>query len=105
MLGFPKHFIPWSASPCVAEGEPGGLDEGLCCCDCCFWCYMKSTRDEVWVYSGHSLKTKGLGKPGEAPRGAGAAVAVYPILRTQLDTAQEGQREGEVFDGCDKLVL
>lgn len=25
-------------------------------------CCMKHTGDEVWVYSEHSLKTKGLGK-------------------------------------------
>lgn len=67
--------------------------------DCC----MKHTRDEVRVYSEHSLKTKGLGKPGEAPGGAGAAVAVCPVLRTHLE--QEGQREGAVLDGSDKLVL
>lgn len=53
---------------------------------------MKHTRDEVWVYSEHSLKTKGLGKPGEAPRGAGAAVAVCPILGTQLDTVSRRDR-------------
>lgn len=29
-------FIPWDTSPGVAEGEPGGSDEGLCCCGCCF---------------------------------------------------------------------
>lgn len=44
---------------------------------------MKHTRDEVCVYSEHSLKTKGLGKTGEAPGGAGAAVAVCPLLETQ----------------------
>lgn len=37
VLGCPKHFIPWSASPGGALGEPAGLDEGLCCCGCCFW--------------------------------------------------------------------
>lgn len=61
---------------------------------------------EVWVYSEHSVNTKRLGKPGEAPRrGAGTGVAVYPVLGTQLDTEQEGQREGEVLDGYDKLVF
>lgn len=45
---------------------------------------MKHMRDEVWVYSEHSLKTKGLGKTGEAPGGIGAAVTVCPLLETQL---------------------
>lgn len=58
-------------------------------------CYMKHTRDGLWVYSEHSLKTKGLGKPGEAPRGAGVAVAVCPVLGTQLDTVSRRDRGRE----------
>lgn len=58
-------------------------------------CYMEHTGDGVWVYSEHSLKTKGLGKPGEAPRGAGAAVAMCPILGTQLDAVSRRDRERE----------
>lgn len=62
----------------------------------------EAQRYEVWVYSEHSLKTKGFGKPGEAPRGAGAAVSCPGDPTGHCE--QEGQREGEVLDGYDKLV-
>lgn len=53
--------------------------------DCC----MKHTRDEVWVYSEHSLRTK------EAPGAAGAAVVVCPVLGTHLDTVSRRDRGRE----------
>lgn len=53
---------------------------------------MKHTGDEVWVNCEHDLKRKGLGKLGEAPRGAGTAVAVCPILETQLDTMSRREK-------------
>lgn len=40
-------------------------------------------------------KTKGLGKPGEAPGGAEATVAVCKVLETHLDTVSGRDRGRE----------
>lgn len=85
-LGCLKHLIPsvpGSNGGCAAVAVAFG--------ECC----MEHMKDEVWVYSEHSLKTKGLGKAGGAPGGAGDAVALCPVLGTQLDTVSSRDRGRE----------